>query len=74
MEEIWNEYRRTQERSGFDLEQQHPELVSRTKLEEIWAWEDFAVAQYVVWISDRFEPQLIGGTGEISPRERADLA
>lgn len=68
MENLWFEYAKTQQHSGWDLEKQHPEVVPRSRLEEIWAWEDYAIARFVDWIQD-LEPRV-----PTVQRERADLA
>lgn len=48
-------YDRTQIRAGDQLEMEHPEVSKRTKLEEIWAWEDYAIRQFSAWVKESFE-------------------
>lgn len=72
MDSLWFEYQKTQQRGGWDLEEQHPEVVELTRMEEIWAWEDYAVQHYLSWMSDRFVAQAIGTPTSIG-RPRADL-
>lgn len=59
MDALWLDYQRTQGRAGQELETQHPEVEPRSRLDEIYAWEDYAVNEYSKWLSDKFEPQLI---------------
>lgn len=59
MESLWSEYERQQLWPGQQFEEEHNDVVPRSKLEEIWAWEDYAVGEYVRWLGEVLEPQLI---------------
>jgi len=70
MEAIWFEYRKTQEQTSRDFELQHVEVNPRSKLEEIWAWEDHAIKRFVGYIASLESPSA----SERVERQRADLA
>ena len=59
MQNLWENYRRNELRSSVEFEEQHSEVVARTKLEEIYAWENYAMRQYVKWLGQPFEPQQL---------------
>lgn len=48
MDALWSQYAKTQLNVGREFEEQHPELMTRTKAEEIHDWEDWAIANYSV--------------------------
>jgi hypothetical protein len=73
MESLWRDYERNQMRGGWELEREHPEVVPRDKLDEIYAWEDYAIEEYVRWMSEPFPAQQISNAVVAGPRERADL-
>lgn len=68
-EALWLAYEREQEWTGRSFEEQHPEIVPRTRLEEIYAWEDYARDHYVRWMSRPMDPQQIF-EGVIAARPR----
>lgn len=49
LEVLWVDYERTQMGVGRRLEQEHSEVIPTTKLEDIWAWEDYASRESVLW-------------------------
>lgn len=51
METLWRNYERNQEQMGRQFEEEHPEVTPLTRLEEIWAWEDYAMREYLQWVS-----------------------
>lgn len=59
MENLWQKNEREQLWPGQQFESNHPEVIALSKLEEIWAWEDWAINQFVKWVSSPIEPQQI---------------
>jgi len=49
LEKLWADYEKNQMGASRRLEEEHPEVLPRTKLEEIWAWEDYAAHESVKW-------------------------
>lgn len=49
MDNLWMEYERGSYRR-WEFQQAHPEIQERTRLEEIYAWEDYAIKNYMRWI------------------------
>jgi hypothetical protein len=58
MESLFFQYERENLASGRKLEEENAEVVPLTPLEEVWAWEDFAVRQYVRGLQDSFVQQI----------------
>lgn len=46
MEALWGHYGRTDLRLALQFEDEHPEVIPKTKAEEVHAWEDFALTHY----------------------------
>ncbi len=46
MEELWGQYAKTQLRMGEEFEDTHPEIIPKSKAEEVHAWEDWAEIHY----------------------------
>ena len=61
MESLWSEYAQTQIDAGVRFEEEHPELEPRTKIEEIHAWEDFAIHRFMHWITSA-QPETVERT------------
>lgn len=47
MEDLWRDYAKKELSVSQAFEETHPEVVPRTKLEEVWAWEDWAIEHFV---------------------------
>lgn len=49
LEQIWADYDSRVMSISRKFEEEHHEVVPRTKLEEIWAWEDYAIKHAEKW-------------------------
>ncbi len=47
MEDLWMRYERDHLWPARRFEEEHPEVLGLTKLEEIYEWEDYAVGQFL---------------------------
>lgn len=54
MERLWGQYATTVLRAAEEFEEQHPEVVPRSKAEEIHAWEEWALGRFDGADKDRF--------------------
>ncbi len=52
MDDLYHKYERSLWHSNENFEAMHPDLVEKTKLEEIWDWEDYAIEQWLKILSD----------------------
>lgn len=55
LEELWQNYERVEMASGRKFEEEHPEIVPRTRLEEVWAWEDYAKNNSDKWLENSYD-------------------
>lgn len=55
LEDLYQNYERTVMVSSRQFEEEHPELVPRTRLEEVWAWEDYARSNSDRWLENSYE-------------------
>lgn len=58
MESLLQEWR-NQNISADKFELEHPEIVAQTFLERIWAWEDFAIFNFVRKAQNLLAPQQV---------------
>lgn len=46
MQQLWETYAKTQLRAGQEFEDTHPEIIPKSKAEEVHAWEDWSEQNY----------------------------
>lgn len=72
MDQLWFEYERVQLGAGRRLEEEHPEVIGLTRIQEIYAWEDYAIERYMHWIDIPMSANPVSDAQYRKPR--ADLA